>query len=54
MYNKYQKSSSSPRIGGVQWTIAVESTLWSTGEYGAGRGSHPGKFFSLAGIAPAS
>ena len=53
MQGRSQKSSSSPRIGEVQWSAIVESTLWSTGEHDAGRGSHPEKLFSLAGIAPA-
>ena len=49
-----QKSSSSPRIGGVQWMSTVESTLCSTGDHGARRGSCPGRYPDLAEIAPAS
>ena len=26
-----------PRIGGAQWSITVESTLWGSGDHGAGR-----------------
>ena len=33
------KSSSFPRIAGVQWSSTVGSTLWG---HGVGRGSHPG------------
>jgi len=39
---------------GVQWSATVESTLWSTGEYGVGRGSRPGQPLGLAEIAPVS
>ena len=28
MYGRMEKSSSSPRITGVQWLSTVESTLW--------------------------
>ena len=28
MHRRSQKSSSSPRIAGVQWSSTVESTLW--------------------------
>ena len=49
MYGKSQKSSSSPRIGGEQCPVAVESTLWSTGGYGTWRGSHPGSPLALRG-----
>jgi hypothetical protein len=51
MYGKSQESSSSPRIGGEQCPVAAESTLWSTGGYGAGRGRRPGKPPGLAEIA---
>ena len=49
-----QKSSSSPRIGGMQWTFTVESTLCGTGDHGARRGSCPGRCPDLAEIALAS
>ena len=49
-----QKSSSSPRIRGVQWMSTVESTLCGTEEHGAGRGSYPRRRPDLAEIAPAS
>ena len=39
---------------GVQWMITVGSTLWRTGEHGAGHGSCHGRFLGLAEIAPAS
>ena len=39
---------------GVQWSATVESTLWSTGEYGVGRGSCPGQPLGLAEIASVS
>ena len=48
------KSSSPPRIGGMQWMTTVESTLWGTEEQGAGRGGCPGRRPDLAEIAPAS
>jgi len=54
MYEKSQKSLSSPRIGGVQWSATVGSTLLTTGEHGAGRGNCPGQLLGLAGVAPAS
>ena len=40
MHGRKEKSSSSPRIAGVQWSSTVESTLWG---YGAWCGSHPGR-----------
>ena len=49
MHGKSLESSSSPRIMGEQCPVAVESTLWSTGGYGTGRGSHPGSPLALRG-----
>ena len=49
MHGKSLELSSSPRIVGEQCLVAVESTLWSTGAYGAGRGSHPGSPLALRG-----
>jgi hypothetical protein len=47
MHRRSRKSSSSPRIVGVQWSSTVESTLW---------GMAPGVavVLGLAEIAPAS
>ena len=47
MHRKSWKSSSSPRIAGVQWSSTVESTMW---------GLAPGVavILGLAEIAPAS
>jgi len=39
MHRASWKSSSFPRITGVQWSSIVGSTLWG---YGAGRGCRPG------------
>ena len=40
------------RRSGVQWMFTIESTLWGTGEYGVGCGSHPWQPPGLAEIAP--
>ena len=43
-----------PRIGGVQWSTTVESTLWSTGDHGAGRAGVLGIVLGPAEIVLAS
>ena len=54
MCGRKEKSSSSPRIAGVQWSSTMGSTLWG---HGVGRGSHPGyrpgSCGDRAGILPA-
>ena len=47
MYGKSQKSSSFPRIRGVQWMSTVESTLW-------GMASGVAVVLGLVEIVPAS
>ena len=54
MYGRGKKSSSSPKIGGAQWMSTVGSTLWGTGDHGAGHAVVLGGILGLAEIAPAS
>ena len=51
MHRRSWKSSSSPRIAGVQWSSNVESTLWGMAP---GVAVVLGIILGLAEIAPAS
>ena len=51
MHRRSRKSSSSPRIAGVQWSSTVESTLWGMAPSVA---VILGVVLGLAEIAPAS
>ena len=51
MLRRSWKSSSSPRIAGVQWSSTVESTLWGMVP---GMAVVAGVVFGLAEIAPVS
>ena len=50
MYRREEKSSSFPRIAGVQWSSTVESTLWGMAP---GVAVVLGVVLSLMEIAPA-
>ena len=54
IYRRKSEVVVSPRIGGVQWSTTVESTLWSTGDHGAGRAGILGVVLGPAEIAPVS